>query len=91
MQNLDSQNKEILKFPADHEFIAMGPADQAFEQLVIDTVAQFAPVDLAQVRHRVSAQGNYWSVNVTAHIEARPQLLSVYAALKALPSVKWTL
>jgi len=91
MQALDAGSEEVFTFPMLHDFKAMGPADLKFLETVVATVAALAPVEHQSVSHKASGKARWWSVTVPAHIESRAQLVAVYAALKALPEVKWTL
>lgn len=91
MQVLDSNNEAVLKFPAEHDFKAIGPAGEEFAAVVVATVAAHVAVARDRVLHKASPKLTYWSVTVPAHVESREQMIAVYTALQALPQVKWTL
>jgi putative lipoic acid-binding regulatory protein len=92
MQVLDASGSEsLLKFPAEHDFKAMGPAGAAFVARVVDALAVHVAIDRSRVSHRASGKATYWAVTVPAWVDSHAQLLAAYTALKALPEVKWTL
>jgi putative lipoic acid-binding regulatory protein len=91
MQVLDSNNEAVLTFPAEHDFKAIGPANDAFVETVVATIAALVAVKSERVQRKASPKATYWSVTVPAHVDTREQMIAVYAALQALPQVKWTL
>jgi uncharacterized protein len=87
------QVEDVLQFPCDHIFKAFGPNDEdgRFQAAVLAAVCSVQPVPLDAVRPRPSAQGAYLCVSVVVRLESFVQLQANYAALRAVPDLKYLL
>lgn len=90
--NTSTQDQRGFSFPGTFEVTAFALAEHQFETQMVSIVrsAGVAPLD-ASLRTRPSAKGNYLAISVSFFCPDRERYEAVYAALKAHPSVKWTL
>lgn len=90
--NETPQDQRGFSFPGTFEVTAFVLADTQFDTQMATVLASagVAPLD-ATLRVRPSAKGNYLSVSMGFLCADREHYEAAYAALKAHPSVKWTL
>ncbi len=83
--------KDLLEFPCNYQFKAVGAAGDPFRDAVIAAVDQHACVDPQCVRCRPSGKGAYQAVSVHVDLEDYEQLMAIYAALKEIEDLKMLL
>jgi putative lipoic acid-binding regulatory protein len=83
----------VFGFPCRFPIKAMGPADMAFEDLVVEIVGRHVR-DLDRERAvsvRASSGGRWLAVTVVVEAHSRAQLDAIYRELTAHEAVKWAL
>ena len=80
--------EELLEFPCDYEFKAVGAAGDVFRQGIIDAVQQHVPVALNEVRCRPSGRDNYQAVSILVTLQNYQQLTGIYQTMKKVPGLK---
>ncbi|SDL50690.1 hypothetical protein SAMN05660860_00805 [Geoalkalibacter ferrihydriticus] len=83
--------EDLLNFPCDHLFKAMGPNSVIFIEKVRRAVAETVPIAEDAVKTRASTKGNYLSVTVRVHLENFDQLTRIYASLRKIDELKFLL
>ncbi|MEN9560634.1 MAG: hypothetical protein RLZZ502_1845 [Pseudomonadota bacterium] len=82
----------LLEFPCRFSIKAMGNNTPQLKDTVADLVRpHVAQLDDSQISTRVSAKGNYLSVNVVFTATSKAQLDSIYRALSSHPDIKMAL
>lgn len=85
----DRQSPEdLLEFPCQYQFKAVGAAGDRFKKLIIDAVAKHVSVAQDAVRSRPSGKGTYQSVSILVTLHNYEQLKAIYADLKKTPELK---
>lgn len=89
---IDQQSPEdLLEFPCQFQFKALGVAGEDFKQKILFAVGQHAAVAQDAVHCRPSAKGNYQSVSVLLNLHSYRQLTAIYAAMRQVPGLKMLL
>lgn len=83
--------EDLLEFPCDYLFKALGVADEAFKQAIIAAVKQHVPVSVDSIRSRPSGKGKYQSVSILVRLYNYGQLTSVYAEMRQVEGLKMLL
>ncbi|UWZ81372.1 YbeD family protein [Geoalkalibacter halelectricus] len=83
--------EDLMTFPCEHLFKAMGPNSVVFIEKVRRAVAQTVPLSQDAVRTRASGKGNYLSVSVRVNLENFSQLTRIYADLRKIDELKFLL
>ena len=83
--------EDLLEFPCQYQFKAVGEAGEAFKAAVVAAVREHVPVVDDAVRCRPSGKGNYQSVSVLVTLHSYQQLTSIYAELRQVPELKMLL
>lgn len=96
MRNIDDiepQNPDQgFQFPGAFEITALGRADADLEMRVPEIVQGLGLTVIAgSLRSKPSREGNYHSVSVTIACPDREHYDAAHAALRADPSIRWTL
>ncbi|PLX82142.1 MAG: DUF493 domain-containing protein [Desulfuromonas sp.] len=88
-----SKGDELLDFPCDYMFKAVGPAaiDEQFQQRVIAAVRRVVDVPVDGVKLRESSGKAYLAVTVLVRLVNRDQLERIYAELRGLEGLKFLL
>lgn len=88
-----SSLEELLEFPCDYQFKAMGPNDEHgdFFRAVHAAVTSVVPVPLDAVKARPSSKGTFQSVTVLVRAHNVDQIKAIYAALHRVPDLKYLL
>lgn len=83
--------EELLSFPCDFMFKAVGPAgDEAcFALRVRQAVSRVVDVPQDAIRLRNSSGGSYLAVSVVVQLHNRSQLEKIYAELRRLDDLKF--
>jgi len=82
---------ELMEFPCQYTFKAVGLCGDAFRQQVQEAVAMSAIVSCDAVYVRESRNGNYQSVSVMVQLFNSQQLLDIYTRLKTISGLKMLL
>ncbi|MFO7982509.1 MAG: DUF493 domain-containing protein [Desulfuromonadales bacterium] len=85
-----SQN-EVIEFPSDHVFKAVGDNRAGFVFSVHRAVSSVVPAPLDALKTRESAGGKYISVSVVVRLDNRDQLERIYESLKQIEGVRYLL
>jgi putative lipoic acid-binding regulatory protein len=96
MKNLDDIHAENsgqgFQFPGAFEITAVGKANTGLEERMPELIAGLGLSVLnGSLRTRPSSEGHYVSVSVTFTCPSREKYAAAHAALRADPSVRWTL
>jgi len=83
--------EDLLEFPCDYQFKAVGMSGEAFKQAVVAAVDRHVPVCLDVVRCRPSGQGTYQSVSVLVTLHNYQQLTAIYAEMRRVSGLKMLL
>jgi putative lipoic acid-binding regulatory protein len=81
--------RDLLEFPCNYQFKAVGLAGDIFKQSVFDTVAKHALVSQDALRSRPSGKGTYQAVSLLVTLHTYEQLTAIYADLKQLDGLKF--
>lgn len=77
--------EELIEFPTRFAFKAIGHHTRQFSQQALDAVrGAFQDGRQVELRTRLSRNGTYLSVTLTARLESADELRNVYAALRSL-------
>lgn len=82
---------ELMEFPCQYTFKAVGLCGHEFRQQVEDAVAAHAIVSRDAVYVRESRNGTYQSVSVMVQLFNSQQLLAIYSRLKTVSGLKMLL
>jgi putative lipoic acid-binding regulatory protein len=82
---------DALQFPVVLPLKIIGQANPGLRERVLDLVARHAQVQMESVRERSSGGARYVSITVSAQIDSREALESLYDALRASADVVWAL
>lgn len=96
MKSLDdikpTDSSQGFQFPGAFEVTAVGKANSGLEQLVPQVIVELGMSVLeGSLRTRPSSEGHYVSVSVSFTCPTRDKYEAVHAALRADPTVRWTL
>jgi len=83
--------QELLEFPCQYEFKAVGIAGDAFKQSVLAAAKKHVSVSADAVRSRASGKGTYQSVSILVTLHSYDQLTSIYAEMRKLDGLKMLL
>jgi putative lipoic acid-binding regulatory protein len=83
--------EQLIDFPCDYTFKAMGVSGEDFSSAILSAVRQFALVSQDAVHIRPSGKGNYQSVSVLVWLENYQQLTDIYARMKTVTGLKMLL
>ena len=83
--------EDLIDFPTDYVFKAMGPNSVTFIHRVQAAVGKTVPVATDAVKVRPSAKGNYVSVSVVVRLHHFNQVKEIYASLRAIDELKYLL
>jgi len=93
-ENIDvnDQNAPKIEFPCDYPIKILGEANSSFVEHVLAVMDNYAPgFDRQKISVRDSSKGRWQSITVTIVATGKPQLESIFAALKTSSSVKMVL
>ncbi|OOG36880.1 DUF493 family protein [Rhodanobacter sp. C05] len=86
------QEGKGFQFPGDFEITAVGPSSANLPVHVPQLLERAGLRVLHEsVRHRHSTAGNFVSVTVSFHCDAREQYDAAHAALRADPDIRYTM
>jgi uncharacterized protein len=81
-----------FQFPGVFEITAMGPAAAGLEERIPELLEAIGITVLREtVAARNSSGGKFVSIRLSFHAEDRARYEAAHAALRAEPSIKWTL
>ncbi len=83
--------EELIDFPCDYMFKAMGPNDPVFFSAVRSAVEKTVPVSLDAMKTRVSRTGKWASVSVVVRLHNFEQVKKIYADLREIEGIRFTL
>ncbi|HKL49275.1 MAG TPA: DUF493 domain-containing protein [Desulfuromonadales bacterium] len=86
-----SNQNELIDFPSDHIFKAIGDNRPGFALSIHKAVSSVIPVPLDALKARESGGGKYLSVSVVVRLENRQQLERIYHSLKQVEGVRYLL
>ncbi len=89
MKNTDV--KDLLDFPCDYQFKAVGLAGDSFKQAVVVAVGKHVDVSQDAVHCRPSGKGTYQSVSVLVTLYNYEQLTDIYAEIRQVKNLKMLL
>ena len=90
---MNRENEELLEFPCDFIFKAMGINDDAqnFTAAVHKAVSEVTPVSRDSMKEKLSSKGHYVSVSVVVRVVDWPQVHAIYARLREVEGLKYLL
>lgn len=91
MSEQPTSPQELLEFPCQYQFKAIGAAGQEFCDAIVAAVGQHAEVAADAVKSRPSRQGNYQSVSILVTLYNDQQLVRIYADMRQVPQLKMVL
>jgi len=86
-----TEPENLLEFPCQYQFKAVGLAGDRFRQAVINAVSKYAVVSQDAVLSRPSGKGNYQSVSILVTLYNYRQLTDIYAEMRLAPDLKMLL
>jgi putative lipoic acid-binding regulatory protein len=89
--NQSQSPAELLEFPCEYTFKAVGLCGEEFRQQVENAVAACTLVSRDAVYVRESRNGTYQSVSVMVRLHSSQQLFDIYARLKTVSGLKMLL
>ncbi|MCC5855899.1 MAG: YbeD family protein [Idiomarina sp.] len=81
---------ELLEFPCEFTFKAMGVARDDLTDDLVAAVQPLAPGDYVP-EEKVSSKGNYLSVTLRVQVTSKDHIESVYKALAAVEGIRHVL
>ena len=90
---MNRENDDLLEFPCDFIFKAMGINDEArhFPTAVQKAVSQVTPISRDAMKEKLSSKGHYVSVSVVVRVVDWPQVHAIYARLREVEGLKYLL
>lgn len=86
-----TEPENLLEFPCQYQFKAVGLAGDRFRQSVINAVSKHAVVCQDAVMSRPSGKGTYQSVSILVTLYNYRQLTDIYAEMRLSPDLKMLL
>ncbi len=83
--------KDLLEFPCQYQFKAMGLAGDCFSQAIVAAVDKHVSVPQDAVRCRPSGKGTYQAVSVLVTLYNYEQLTAIYAEMRQVDDLKMLL
>ena len=83
--------EELIEFPCDYIFKAMGPNEETFFNAVRAAVAQTVPVSQDAMKIRRSSGGKWASVSVVVRLHNYSQVRQIYADLRSIEGIRFML
>jgi len=81
-----------IEFPCDYPIKVLGEAHSSFNEHVLEVMDRHAPgFDRQKISVRDSSKGKWQAMTVVITATGKPQLDSIFAALKTSPRVKMVL
>lgn len=81
-----------IEFPCDYPIKVLGEAHSSFNEHVLEVMDRHAPgFDRQKISVRDSSKGKWQAMTVVITATGKPQLESIFAALKKSPRVKMVL
>ncbi len=87
----DKDPRDLLEFPCDYQFKAIGAAGERFRRDVCTVVSRHADAANEAVNWQESRHGNYQSVSLRVTLQSYEQMTLIYAELKTLDGLKMLL
>ncbi|MBT5004194.1 MAG: DUF493 domain-containing protein [Porticoccaceae bacterium] len=89
---MTKQQPPKIEFPCDYPIKVLGEANTGFNEHVLAVMDRYAPgFDRQKVSIRGSSKGSWQAMTVVIEATGKPQLDSIFAALKTSPRVKMVL
>ena len=79
---------ELLEFPCQYQFKAVGSAGEGFNRSIVAAIDRHVSVPRDAIRTRPSSKGNYQAVSVLVTLHSYQQLLAIYADIRKVPELK---
>ena len=81
-----------IEFPCDYPIKVLGEAHSSFNEHVLEVMDRHAPgFDRQKISVRDSSKGKWQAMTIVITATGKPQLDSIFAALKTSPRVKMVL
>ncbi|MBN1956611.1 MAG: DUF493 domain-containing protein [Desulfuromonadales bacterium] len=84
----NTRPQDLLEFPCQYQFKAVGLAGERFRRAIIAAVAKYAAISQDAVLSRPSGKGTYQSVSVLVTLHSFQQLTDIYAEMRVVPDLK---
>ncbi|MDE0746585.1 MAG: DUF493 domain-containing protein [Porticoccaceae bacterium] len=89
---MTKQEPPKIEFPCDYPIKVLGQAHTSFNEHVLTVMDSHAPgFDRQKITIRDSSKGSWQAMTVVITATGKPQLESIFAALKKSPRVKMVL
>jgi len=83
--------KDLLDFPCDYQFKALGLADDSFRDGIVAAAGEIVPVPEDAIKCFPSSKGTYQSVSLLLRLHNYQQLTDIYAAMRLVTGLKMLL
>ena len=83
--------EELLDFPCQFTFKALGVGSELFSLEIIQAVSCYAIVHQDAIQIRPSGKGDYQSVSIIVNLENYKQLTDIYAEMRNVSGLKMLL